>query len=105
MIIGQQVQTQLIYIQPLRIELSASIPSSSFCFFKVLPLEKRVLAWAVRCIGFVVNMTSGRTIGAETEEKYPYLNRDGVGMPAGREASGPLEASLWDGLNQARFVV
>jgi hypothetical protein len=53
MIIGQQVQTQLIYIQPLRIELSASIPSSSFCFFKVLPLEKRVLAWAVRCIGLV----------------------------------------------------
>jgi hypothetical protein len=53
MIIGQQVQTQLIYIQPLRIELSASIPSSSFCFFKVLPLEKRVLALAVRCIGFV----------------------------------------------------
>ena len=53
----------------------------------------------------VVTMTSGRTIRAETGEKYPYLNRDGVGMPAGREASGPLEASLWDGLDQARFVV
>ena len=50
-------------------------------------------------------MTSGRTIRAETGEKYPYLNRDGVGMPAGREASGPLEALLWDGLGQARFVV
>ena len=67
--------------------------------------NRKNLALAVRCIGFVVNMTSGRTIRAETGEKYPYLNRDGVGMPAGREASGPLEASLWDGLDQARFVV
>ncbi len=67
--------------------------------------HKKSLALAVRCIGLVVNMTSGRTIGAETEDGYSDLNRDGVGMPAGREASGPLEASLWDGLNQARFVV
>ena len=66
---------------------------------------KKCAARPFACSGFVVNMTSGRTIGAETEEKYPYLNRDGVGMPAGREASGPLEASLWDGLGQARFVV
>ena len=41
----------------------------------------------------VVNMTSGRTIRAETGDGYPNLNRDGVGMPAGREASGPLEAA------------
>ena len=63
------------------------------------------LALAVRCIGLVVNMTSGRTIRAEPGEKYPYLNRDGVGMPEEREASGPLEARLWDGLGQARLVV
>ena len=50
-------------------------------------------------------MTSGRTIRAEPGDGYPYLNRDGVGMPAEREASGPLEASLWDGLGQARLVV
>jgi hypothetical protein len=62
-------------------------------------------ALALACSGLVVNMTSGRTIRAEMGEKYPYLNRDGVGMPAGREASGPLEASLWDGLGQARLVV
>jgi hypothetical protein len=51
------------------------------------------LALAVRCIGLVVNMTSGRTIRAEPGDGYPNLNRDGVGMPAGREASGPLEAA------------
>jgi hypothetical protein len=53
---------------------------------------KKCAARPFACSGLVVNMTSGRTIRAETGEKYPYLNRDGVGMPAGREASGPLEA-------------